>query len=123
MTQIISRLSPQDAGSDAAKSINGDEITDFEWPEEEGIEVDSEYIEDGTRVIQMNESDYPTTASMVEDPLKIFFNAMYASVKRLSKDHVFQVRRRIFEIVSEAEESAYQSEVVQVVSSKEEIVE
>lgn len=123
MTQIISRLSPQDAGSDAVKSINGDEITDFEWPEEEGIEVDSEYIEDGTRVIQMNESDYPTTASMVEDPLKIFFNAMYASVKRLSKDHVFQVRRRIFEIVSEAEESAYQSEVVQVVSSKEEIVE
>lgn len=39
-----------------------------------------------------------------DDPLKIFFDAMYASVARMSRAHRLRIRRQMFDMVSEVEE-------------------
>lgn len=46
----------------------------------------------------------PLPVSTTEDPLKLFFQSMYGSVSRLPPEDIFNIRRRIFDVVCEYEE-------------------
>lgn len=50
----------------------------------------------------------PNTSNSVaedfDDPLKIFFDAMYASVRKMARPDILHIRRKLFDMVSEVEE-------------------
>lgn len=89
----------------------------YEW--QESTLEDHEYVEDSSaKIIHLGEEieeepaeEIVSVVKAADDPLKMFFLTMYESVKRLPKKDIFQVRRRIFDLVCESEEQQHYEDV------------
>lgn len=51
-----------------------------------------------------SEIPHSESSALPQDPLKLFFDAMYASVRQMSKPDILHIRRKLFDLVSEVEE-------------------
>lgn len=49
----------------------------------------------------------PKRVRVGDDPLKLFFDTIYASVRRMPREDIMSLRRKIFEMVCEAEEQQH----------------
>lgn len=77
--------------------------------------------EESSQASLVNETLLPSTgpSAALDEPLKIFFDAMYASVRKMARPDIFHIRRKLFEMVTEVEEM---QEYQQVEVGQEEII-
>lgn len=88
------------------------------WVEEdEEGEEEEESSQASVNETLLPATEVPTAA--LDEPLKIFFDAMYASVRKMARPDIFHIRRKLFELVTEVEEM---QEYQQVEVGQEEII-
>lgn len=56
--------------------------------------------------IQAASSNTPTT-TITADPLKMFFDTMYATVAKMPREDILQARRKVFDVIAEIEEQQH----------------
>lgn len=75
---------------------------DYDWAENDCTEVEEE---NAPMPVASNSSISVSPAAGSEDEaLKMFFDAMYASVRKMSNHHKLHIRKKMFEMVTEIEE-------------------
>lgn len=80
---------------------------DYEWAEEEeSASQTSGQAEESLNRSRVQRASGSKTqwVATPEDPLKIFFDAMYASVSKMTRPDRLLIRRKLFDMVSEMEE-------------------
>jgi hypothetical protein len=105
---VVSAITKKDLPQDD-NSINMDDST---WSEDNAIdEPITQECESPKAVVASKpeaDSEEKTTSldldSKTEDPLKLFFKTIYSSVKALPANEIRTIRRKIFDVVCEAEE-------------------
>lgn len=85
---------------------------DFEWAQ---TEEDDNIIQEAvyTPEPSAKRPRPQTTSAISEDPLKLFFDTMYAQVRRMPREDMMSLRRRIFDMVCEVEEQQHYNRQVQ----------
>lgn len=87
---------------------------DFEWAqteEDDNIIQEAVYTPEPTAKRPRTQTTTPSSSS--DDPLKLFFETMYATVRRMPREDMMSLRRRIFDMVCEVEEQHHYSRQVQ----------
>lgn len=52
-------------------------------------------------------SSYTSTTTITADPLKMFFDTMYATVAKMPREDILHVRRKVFDVIAEVEEQQH----------------
>lgn len=85
-------------------------VTEYEEQQEEEQEDDDDVVTDEVETEEEGDpapdtsSDVQLDTSTTVDPLKMFFDTMYATVAVMPREDILHVRRRIFDIIAEVEE-------------------
>lgn len=48
-----------------------------------------------------------STSTITADPLKMFFDTMYATVAKMPREDILQARRKVFDVIAEIEEQQH----------------
>lgn len=52
-------------------------------------------------------SSSTSTTTITADPLKMFFDTMYATVAKMPREDILQARRKVFDVIAEIEEQQH----------------
>lgn len=76
---------------------------------EEVTEPEEEELVEEQDQLQWNNDELPEDLALPEDPLKLFFDAMCASTRRLSADNIHRARKEIFDLIHRLEADEIQA--------------
>lgn len=97
------------------EALDDNDEEDFDWPDEHQTEFKdvlelkspTAHLPSSSAVSSSASREQQGTSEKDRNALKLFFDTMYETVKEMPKPEVFNLRRKIFEAVSEAEERVH----------------